>query len=213
MVRAVAHAPSFDKYRGTQGLTVRTDRDISDAELLRAVARGDESALATLYDRYAAILLGLLLRILHSRAEAEDVLQEVYLQVWRRASDFDEARGRAFTWLVTLARSRGIDRLRALGSRDRAANASAAEPSEQVGDASADALRSEQGEIVRDALAQLSEDQRTTLLLAYHEGLTQTEIAERLKQPLGTVKTRTRAGLQKLRELLSDKFEGAGALF
>jgi RNA polymerase sigma-70 factor (ECF subfamily) len=184
-----------------------------DNDLLHAVARGDEAALATLYDRYASILLGLVLRILHSRGEAEDVLQEVFLQVWRRAADFDESRGRAFTWLVTLARSRAIDRLRSLDARGRAATASAAEPSEQVGDASLDALRAEQSEIVRDALAQLSEDQRTTLLLAYQEGLTQTEIAERLKQPLGTVKTRTRAGLTKLRELLRDKFEGAHALF
>jgi RNA polymerase sigma-70 factor (ECF subfamily) len=194
-------------------LSARPERDTSDAELLRAVARGDEAALASIYDRYASILLGLLLRILRSRPEAEDVLQEVFLQVWRRAKDFDESRGRAFTWLVTLARSRAIDRLRALDSRDRTATAAAAEPSEQIGDASADALRAEQGEIVRGALAQLSEEQRTTLLLAYEEGLTQTEIAARLSQPLGTVKTRTRAGLMKLRELLRDRFEGAGALF
>lgn len=188
-------------------------REPSDNDLLHAVARGDEAALATLYDRYASILLGLVLRILHSRGEAEDVLQEVFLQVWRRANDFDESRGRAFTWLVTLARSRAIDRLRSLDARGRAATAAAAEASEQVGDASLDALRAEQSEIVRAALAQLSEEQRTTLLLAYQEGLTQTEIAERLKQPLGTVKTRTRAGLIKLRELLRDKFEGAHVLF
>jgi RNA polymerase sigma-70 factor (ECF subfamily) len=194
-------------------LTARPERDTSDAELLRAVARGDESALAVLYDRYASILLGLVLRIVHSRGEAEDVLQEVFLQVWRRASDFDEGRGRPFTWLVTLARSRAIDRLRALDSRGRAALASQREPTEEVSDATVDTFRAEQGEIVRDALSQLSEEQRTTLLLAYHDGLTQTEIAERLKQPLGTVKTRTRAGLMKMRELLRGKFEGADALF
>jgi RNA polymerase sigma-70 factor (ECF subfamily) len=188
-------------------------REQADNDLLHAVARGDEAALATIYDRYASILLGLLLRILHSRGEAEDVLQEVFLQVWRRAADFDESRGRAFTWLVTLARSRAIDRLRALEARGRAATAAAAEPSEQVGDAGADALRAEQREIVRRALAELSEDQRTTLLLAYQEGLTQTEIAARLNQPLGTVKTRTRAGLMKLRDLLRDEFGGGHVLF
>ena len=181
--------------------------------MLRAVARGDESAFARVYDRYSPILFGLLLRILHSRAEAEDVLQEVFVQVWRRADSFDESRGRGFTWLVTLARSRAIDRLRALDSRQRAATASAAEASAPVGDASLDAFRSEQREIVRAALAELTEDQRRTLLLAYEEGLTQSEIAARLNQPLGTVKTRTRAGLMRLRELLRDKFEGAGALF
>lgn len=188
-------------------------REQTDNELLHAVARGDEAALATIYDRYASILLGLVLRILHSRGEAEDVLQEVFLQVWRRANDFDETRGRAFTWLVTLARSRAIDRLRSLDARGRAATAAAAEPAETVGDAGADTLRAEQGEIVRRALAELTEDQRTTLLLAYQEGLTQTEIAARLNQPLGTVKTRTRAGLAKLRELLRDKFGGTHALF
>jgi RNA polymerase sigma-70 factor (ECF subfamily) len=194
-------------------LTARPEPTPTDADLLRAVARGDESALAAIYDRYSSILLGLLLRILHSRAEAEDVLQEVFVQVWRRADSFDESRGRGFTWLVTLARSRAIDRLRALDSRARAATASAAEASEPVSDASLDAFRSEQREIVRAALAELTEDQRRTLLLAYEEGLTQSEIAARLGQPLGTVKTRTRAGLLKLRELLRDKFEGAGALF
>ncbi|MCA1630349.1 MAG: sigma-70 family RNA polymerase sigma factor [Acidobacteria bacterium] len=209
--RAAAYgweAPGHDK-----DLTARPERDTSDAGLLRAVARGDEAALASVYDRYAPILLGLVMRILHSRGEAEDVLQEVFLQVWRRAGDFDEGRGRPFTWLVTLARSRAIDRLRALDSRSRAALASQREPTEEVSDAGADAFRSEQGEIVRAALSQLSEEQRTALLLAYHEGLTQSEIAERLKQPLGTVKTRTRAGLMKMRELLRDKFEGADALF
>ncbi len=185
----------------------------TDTELLHAIARGDESALASLYDRYNSILFGLLLRILHSRAEAEDVLQQVFVQVWRRADSYDESRGRGFTWLVTLARSRAIDRLRALDSRSRAATAAAAEAPEPTGDASLDAFRSEQREIVRAALSQLTEDQRRTLLLAYEEGLTQSEIAARLNQPLGTVKTRTRAGLMRLRELLRDKFEGPNALF
>jgi len=194
-------------------LNARPERDSSDAELLRLVAGGDEAALASIYDQYASILLGLLLRILHSRGEAEDVLQEVFLQVWRRAGDFDESRGRGFTWLVTLARSRAIDRLRALDSRSRTAAASASEPSDFVSDASADTFRAEQREIVQAALAQLPDEQRRTLLLAYEEGLTQTEIAERTGQPLGTVKTRTRSGLMKLREMLRDKFEGADALF
>src|SRR5258708_3610831 len=91
----------------------------SDGDLLRALARGDQTALADIYDRYRLILFGLVMRILHDRAEAEDVLQETFLQVWRRAGDFDEARGRAFTWLVTIARSRALDRLRSAGSRAR----------------------------------------------------------------------------------------------
>src|SRR6476661_10165040 len=105
----------------------------SDVELLHAVARGDEAALARLYDAYRVILFGLLVRILNSREEAEDILQDVFIQVWRRAKDFDETRGRPFTWLVTLARSRAIDRLRQLGARQRLATAQ--EQTEAVSDA------------------------------------------------------------------------------
>ena len=178
---------------------------ISDSDLLHAVARGDESALAACYDRYRLILFGLILRILNDRQEAEDVLQEVFLQVWRRAGDFDEVRGRAFTWLVTIARSRALDRLRAAGARARLAEEAAQESADEVSDASLNALKSERSEIVRNALAELTDEQRKVLLLAYFEGLTQTEIAGRLGDPLGTVKTRMRSGLIKLRELLSQR--------
>jgi RNA polymerase sigma-70 factor (ECF subfamily) len=178
---------------------------ISDVSILQAIARRDETALAQLYDRYRVILFGLLLRILHNREEAEDVLQEVFLQVWRRAADFDENRGRPFTWLVTLARSRAIDRLRNLAARDRVALAGAREPSEEVSDAVDDALKSEQKTVVTTALAQLPEEQQQPLLLAYYDGLTQSEIAKKLNAPLGTVKTRMRAGLKKLREQLGKK--------
>jgi RNA polymerase sigma-70 factor (ECF subfamily) len=177
---------------------------------LRAIAQRDEQALATLYDRYSSILFGLLLRILHSRPEAEDVLQEVYLQIWQQAAAFDPARGRPFTWLVTLARSRAIDRLRMLESRDRTARAAAKEPLIEGGEASIDdlAIRTEQREIIEGALAQLPEEQRRALVLAYLNGMSQSEIAAKTGQPLGTVKTRTRAGLMKLNELLRGRFGG-----
>lgn len=179
----------------------------TDIEVLRAIAGGDEHALSALYDRYRLILFGLILRILHSQQEAEDVLQEVFLQVWRRASSFDETRGRPFTWLVTLARSRAIDRLRSLGSRERTAQEAARAVPDSISDAADDAVKSEQGEIVREALRELPEEQRRTLLLAYFEGLTQSEIAERLNTPLGTVKTRMRSGMMKLRELLGERMQ------
>ena len=183
--------------------------EISDNELLSAVARGDEQALAFIYDRYRLILFGLVLRILHDRQEAEDVLQETFLQVWRRAADFDAGRGRVFTWLVTIARSRALDRLRALGSRARTAEEVVAHsPQDQAGDAAKEAVQSEQGRIVRQALGELPEEQKRTLFLAYFEGLTQTEIAARLGDPLGTVKTRMRAGLMKLREVLRQDSRG-----
>jgi RNA polymerase sigma-70 factor (ECF subfamily) len=177
----------------------------NDVELLKAIAAQDEAALAQLYDRYRAILFGLLMRILNNREEAEDVLQELFLQVWRRAADFDENRGRPFTWLVTMARSRGIDRLRALASRERVANEGARDEAEAVSDAASDAFRSEQRGFVTNALAQLPDEQKGPLMLAYFDGLTQSEIATRLGAPLGTVKTRMRTGLMRLRELLAGK--------
>ena len=163
----------------------------SDIELLHAVAQGDEAALARLYDAYRVILFGLLVRILNSREEAEDILQDVFIQVWRRAKDFDEKRGRPFTWLVTLARSRAIDRLRQLGARQRLS----------------DTIRVAQRETVRQALAELPEEQRNTLVLAYFDGLTQSEIAAKLNAPLGTIKTRMRSGMIKLRALLGNQLE------
>lgn len=169
------------------------------------MARRDETGLAALYDRYRLILFGLLVRILNSREEAEDVLQEVFLQVWRRAADFDEQRGRPFTWLVTLTRSRAIDRLRVLAARQRLADSAARETTDEASDAVADTLHAEQREIVARALASLPEEQRRTLKLAYFEGLTQSEIATQLGTPLGTVKTRMRAGMMKLRELLGEQ--------
>jgi RNA polymerase sigma-70 factor, ECF subfamily len=198
--------------RHTDPLILRSEQPHDpDVELLKAVARGDaageaaEAALAQLYDRYRLILFGVLMRILNNREEAEDVLQEVFLQVWRRAADFDANRGRPFTWLVTLARSRGIDRLRAIASRQRVAAMAGDEASEDFSDAAMDAIRSEQRGVVNSALSQLPEEQKRPLMLAYFDGLTQSEIAMQLGAPLGTVKTRMRSGMIKLRELLSAK--------
>jgi RNA polymerase sigma-70 factor (ECF subfamily) len=179
----------------------------SDVELLHAVARGDETALARLYDQYRVILFGLLVRILGSREEAEDILQDVFIQVWRRAGDFDEKRGKPFTWLVTLARSRAIDRLRLLGSRRRLAESAAKDEADEVSDALSDTIQSGEREIVQRALAELPEEQKQALVLAYYDGLTQSEIASRLGTPLGTVKTRMRSGMAKLRGLLANQLE------
>ena len=176
----------------------------TDVELLHAAANSDEQALALLYDRYRVILFGLLVRILKSHAEAEDVLQEVFVQVWKKAGDFDQERGRPFTWLVTLTRSRAIDRLRVLGASARARSAVAQNTPEQMVEAASNAFLSEQRALVRNALAQLPSDQRQTLMLAYFEGLTQSEIAAQTATPLGTVKTRMRSGMIKLRKLLAD---------
>jgi RNA polymerase sigma-70 factor (ECF subfamily) len=186
------------------------EAQIDDVALLKAIAGKDEKAVSQLYDRYRVVLFGLLVRILNNREEAEDVLQELFLQVWHRAGDYDPNRGRPFTWLVTLARSRAIDRLRSVASRERVASESAREVTEEVSDAVADAVRSEQRGIVTSALSQLPEEQQKALVLAYFDGLTQSEIADRLGAPLGTVKTRMRAGMMKLREVLGGKSQSFG---
>ena len=134
------------------------DQHAADIELLRRVSAGDEAALASLYDRHRGILFGLLLRILKRRGEAEDVLQEVFIQVWQRAGDFDPARGRPFTWLVTIARSRAIDRLRTIDARERLAS-EVAHTTHTSSDALADATHAERRDRVRRALDLLPADQ------------------------------------------------------
>ena len=176
----------------------------TDTELLAAVARGDRQAYAALHRRFAAVLLGLVTRILSSRAEAEDVLQEVFLQIWKKAGDFDPRRGRVFPWLATLARNRAFDRLSVLNTRSRLVALRA--PRDAVEESGADpvdeASQAENAHDVRRALEQIPDAQRAVLLLAYFQGLSQTEIARRLGTPLGSVKSNARLGLTKLRNLL-----------
>jgi RNA polymerase sigma-70 factor, ECF subfamily len=185
----------------------RPEAPTADDALMSAIARGDSNALGELYDRYGAILFGLLVRILHDRSEAEDVLQEVFVQTWRRAGDFDPSRGRVLAWLAMLARSRALDRRRALASRNRTAAEAGDESDERSPDAVLQAMVAEDARRVRRALESIPEAQREVLRLAYFEGLSQSEIAARLTRPLGTVKTHTRLGLLRLRELLGEEDE------
>jgi RNA polymerase sigma-70 factor (ECF subfamily) len=187
----------------TEAVNIRRQQaDPTDADLLSAVARGDREAYATLYYRYSPILLGLLIRILGIREEAEDALQELFLQVWRRAGDFDGTRGRPFVWLTTLARNRALDRLDATGSRQRTLSRAGGSGADGVPDPAELASSAEEGRRLVRALAEIPSPQRDVLLLAYVEGLSQSEIAARLAQPLGTVKSQARLGLAKLRALL-----------
>lgn len=179
----------------------------SDSELVHAITQGDEQAFAALYHRYKSTLFGSLLRILNSNADAEDVLQELFVHVWQHSSHYNETRGRVFTWLVVIAHSRAIDRLRSIKARNRRATGVLGEPAMDVADANDDAIKAEEREMVLRALEEILEEQRNALLLAYFEGFTQLEIAERLKEPLGTIKTRTRSGLRKLGELLRRRLE------
>jgi RNA polymerase sigma-70 factor (ECF subfamily) len=160
-----------------------------------------------LYDRHARPLYSLILRILGNETEAEDVLQEVFAQAFRQAARYDSRRGAVAAWLLTIARSRAIDRLRARRTRVEAP-AGEMQPLDEMPDAQPDAastmLDEEQSRLVRQALAALPMLQRMAIELAYYEGLSHSEIAERLEQPLGTVKTRIRLGLLKLRGVLTE---------
>ena len=172
-----------------------------DGALIDRISRGDADALAALYDRHAARVLGLTTRILADADEAEDVLQEVFLQVWRAPRQFDAARGSLVTWLLILARSRAIDRLRSLRrrGRDRHVDINAL-PLASDEDLERGAEAAQEGAAVRRVLSQLPAEQRRALELAYFEGYTQSEIAEMTGTPLGTVKTRLRQGMIKLRD-------------
>ncbi len=176
-----------------------------DREILERLARGDRDALAELYDRYARRLYSLAIRILRESAEAEDVVQEVFSQAWGQAGRYDQARGSVAAWLATMTRSRAIDRVRARSARPDA-HVDAADIAPRVADPDpgqeAAVLGAEQVDRLRRALDALPFLQRAAIELAYYEGLSQADIAERLEQPLGTIKTRIRLGLLKLREAL-----------
>jgi RNA polymerase sigma-70 factor (ECF subfamily) len=174
----------------------------TDRALISRIERRDADALALLYDRYAARLNGLASRILGDTGEAEEVLQEVFLYVWRAAASFDGTRGSVLAWLLVATRSRAIDRLRARrpGGRERLRPLEETPEPVSLEDPASGAEGREWVTICRAAIGELPADQRQALELAYFDGLTQQEIAEKTKAPLGTVKTRMRLGLMKLRD-------------
>lgn len=179
-----------------------------DSSLVLAMTQGDTAAMSTLYDRYAPGLLGLALRITREHADAEEVVVDTFAQAWREAARFEAGRGTVAAWLVTIARSRALDLMRARSRRVRLTDAAEVEttspPAMGSGFASpmAAVMADERSRRIRDALLALPDAQREALELAYFEGLSQSEIADRLDQPLGTVKTRLRLGLRKMRELV-----------
>jgi RNA polymerase sigma-70 factor (ECF subfamily) len=176
-------------------------------------AGGDEQAVGTLYDRYGGVLYAVAYRVVGQRADAEDVVIEAFAQAWRDASRFEVTRGSVAGWLTMIARSRALDVVRARSRRDRiTASAAADQPqrSPAMGDWRTDPFDSydhaERRQQVEAALQTLSPPQRQAIELAFFEGLSQSEIAERLKEPLGTIKTRVRLGMQKLRDSLRPFF-------
>lgn len=174
------------------------------------MAQGDERAFSRIYDLHSPLMFGVACRML-GQAEAEDCLQEVFLQVWKKAADFDPMRGSARAWLVLLTRSRCLDRLRRIGVRrrtegpDHGGDGGAPEPADDRPMASEEFERAEEGAAVRAAIQSLPEPQRKALELAYFEGLSQTQIAAALGEPLGTVKTRMRLAMLKLIEIFKPR--------
>jgi RNA polymerase sigma-70 factor (ECF subfamily) len=168
------------------------------------MARGDGSAVAELYDRHGRAIYSLALRMLTDAAEAEDVVQDVFTQAWKQASRYDASRAPVIGWLMVMTRARALDRLRARKSRitPTTLDTTTIDPADPGPGLDQQAISREEAAKLRGALAALPDAQREAIELAYYKGLSQSDIAEQLSQPLGTVKTRMRAGLLKLRDVL-----------
>ncbi|HTC73018.1 MAG TPA: sigma-70 family RNA polymerase sigma factor [Solirubrobacteraceae bacterium] len=178
----------------------------ADIALLGRVIARDGRAIGELYDRHSRLLYGLILRILRNRSEAEEVLQEVFVQVWTRADTYNVELGAPVAWLVRIARNRAIDQIRSNSVRARTAEATPPPPPVETPEARA--VMSEQQRAVARALGTLPLEQRELIEHAYFQGLTQSELAERFQLPLGTVKTRVRTGMMSLRRELQQVMVG-----
>jgi RNA polymerase sigma factor (sigma-70 family) len=180
----------------------RRAREQSDEELLEAIAAGDDAALGTLYDRFGRAAYGIALRILRDRALAEDAVQEAFLAVWRSADSYRRERAKPATWVMTLVHRRAVDLVR----REHRRRSEPLEDPPEEGGPGVDEEVDLHGRraAVQHALQQLPDDQRQALELAYYGGYTQSELAERLGVPLGTIKSRMFTGLTRLRELVPD---------
>jgi RNA polymerase sigma-70 factor (ECF subfamily) len=181
------------------------------------MAQGDEQALSQLYDRFGKVLYAVAFRVVNQQADAEEVVMEAFSQAWREAPRFDQGRGSVAAWLTMMTRSRALDLIRSQSRRERMTDTAAREepaagPAMSSGfpTPGTSVLDEERRRAVAQALSSLSPPQREAIELAYYDGLSQSEIADRLKEPLGTIKTRMRLGMQKLREALRPYyFEGA----
>jgi RNA polymerase sigma-70 factor (ECF subfamily) len=183
-------------------------REIPEATLLQRVARGDSLAFDQLYTRWSPMLYGLTCKILNDPKEAEDALQDGFIHVWHKASSYDAGRSSPTTWAYMIFRNKAIDRLRSLERRGRGIERIALEEAPQATPAAGPeegADSSERRQVVKSALESIPPDQREAISLAFFSGLTQSEIAQRIGAPLGTVKARIRRGLLKLADVLKGK--------
>ena len=176
-----------------------------DVELLQRIVRQDRAAFAEFYDRHSTLMFSVASKILNNAGEAEDVLQETFVQVWEKAAKFDPKLGKASSWVATLARNKAIDRIRASQRRIRLAEQAGAEfaIAGEVNDTANEAIHGhDKAKLIQSAIVGLPEEQRRAIELAYFSGLTQDEISKKLSEPLGTIKARIRRGLLKLRDQL-----------
>ena len=180
-----------------------------EARLVELIADGSSQALSDLYDQYSSLLLALARRVLGSQEEAEDVLQEVFVQVWRQAHRYDAKRSSVSTWLSLITRSRSIDRLRSRNVQDKTAQAAHEEnpQTDASPEGATNVLDRERRLRLRTELAELPEEQRQVLELAFYKGMTQSEISSSTGIPLGTVKTRTLLAMRKLRKALGAEIQ------
>jgi RNA polymerase sigma-70 factor (ECF subfamily) len=181
------------------------DRAI-ELDLLARVAKRERAAFEQLYDRYKNILYATAMKFLKEDADAQDVVQDVFIQIWDKAKLYDPAKGKPLTWALTLTRNRSIDRIRAIQRRTRLRDdfgkETVVDESAGMREALSGVDAGEKSQILREAVGRLSPEQRKVIELAFFRGFTQSEIADRLGEPLGTVKARARRGLMKLKELL-----------
>jgi RNA polymerase sigma-70 factor (ECF subfamily) len=178
------------------------DRDI---ELLRQIAAGDRSAFGEFYDRHSVLMFSVASRILNDPSDAEDVMQEAFVQIWEKAGNFDPKLGKPSSWAAILVRNKAIDRIRGSQRRSRLALEAGAEMAiaAEANDSANDMVHGhDQAKLIHSAIVELPAEQRNAIELAYFSGLTQNEISEKLHEPLGTVKARIRRGLLKLRDQL-----------
>lgn len=207
--RIAAEAPDRFPMSFDSGSQTERRAASEEAEIVRRVGSGDSDALAELYERYAGMLNALALRVVSDPADAEEVLQEAFLQVWNQATRYDPARSSVSTWLVLITRSRAIDRLRSRKVGDRTVAAARDESGDLHTSPSGarNVLMSERRGRLRAELDKIPAEQREVLELAFFDGMTQREIAERTDTPLGTVKTRTLLAMRKLRQALAKEIE------
>ncbi|GJM16164.1 MAG: hypothetical protein DHS20C13_14910 [Thermodesulfobacteriota bacterium] len=191
---------------GTLNMQQKSNREL-DRELIDQVKQGDKTAFKEIYSRFSQVTYNLALRILRDKEDAEEVVQEIFLQVWNKAYSYDPDRGAVSTWVLNIARSRSIDKLRTIGYRDKNVEIDEERLNSNVDLSRTIEDKDESKNVIRQALNSLPEKQRIAIELVYFGGLTHIEAAEELEEPVGTIKTRIRLGVMKLKDKIMPYIE------